>query len=113
MNIESSQKLEQNKVSIVYAGTPVLSKKILEKLTENFEIKAVLTQPDKIRGRTKIPSLAPVAEFAVKNNIECIKIENFQQNNLLKLNNLKFRKEKKIINIKKNDVVILLLSSLI
>ena len=90
MNIESSQKLEQNKVSIVYAGTPILSKKILEKLNENFEIKAVLTQPDKIRGRTKIPSLAPVAEFAVKNNIECIKIENFQQNNLLKLNNLKF-----------------------
>ena len=90
MNIESSQKLEQNKVSIVYAGTPVLSKKILEKLNENFEIKAVLTQPDKIRGRTKIPSLAPVAEFAVKKNIECIKIENFQQNNLLKLNNLKF-----------------------
>ena len=80
MNIESSQKLEQNKISIVYAGTPVLSKKILEKLNENFEIKAVLTQPDKIRGRTKIPSLAPVAEFAVKNNIECIKIENFQQN---------------------------------
>ena len=36
MNIESSQKLEQNKVSIVYAGTPVLSKKILEKLNENF-----------------------------------------------------------------------------
>ena len=48
MNIESSQKLEQNKVSIVYAGTPVLSKKILEKLNENFEIKAVLTQPDKL-----------------------------------------------------------------
>ena len=53
MNIESSQKLEQNKVSIVYAGTPILSKKILEKLNENFEIKAVLTQPDKIRAEQK------------------------------------------------------------
>lgn len=90
MNIGSSQKLEENKVSIVFAGTPVLSQKILEKLNKNFEIKAVLTQPDKIRGRKKSHSLTPVAEFAIKNNIECIKVENFQQNNLLKLNNLKF-----------------------
>lgn len=90
MNIDLSRKSEQSKVSVVYAGTPILSLKILEKLDENFEIKAVLTQPDKIRGRKKIPSPTPVAEFAAKNNIECIKIENFQQNNLLKLNNLKF-----------------------
>ena len=90
MNIGSSKKLKQNKVSIIYAGTPVLSLKILEKLNENFEIKAVLTQPDKIRGRKKTLSLTPVAEFAIKNNIECIKIENFQQNNFLELNNLKF-----------------------
>ena len=75
MNIESSQKLEQNKVSIVYAGTPVLSKKILEKLNENFEIKTCLHNLIRLGAEQKIPSLAPVAEFAVKNNIECIKIE--------------------------------------
>ena len=90
MNTKSLKRLVQNKISIVFAGTPMLSVKILEKLNELFEIKTVLTQPDKIRGREKKLSLTPVAEFARKNGIKCLKIENFNQSDVLKLNNLEF-----------------------
>ncbi len=55
---------------IVFFGTPDFAVKSLERLLEsNHEITAVVTAPDKERGRGKKISFTAVKEFAVKNNI--------------------------------------------
>lgn len=54
---------------IVFMGTPEFSVPTLEKLIEKFDVKAVLTQPDRPKGRGKKIVFSPVKEEAVKNNI--------------------------------------------
>lgn len=50
-------------------GTPEFSVPSLEKLIENYDVRAVLTQPDKPKGRGKKLAMSEVKEVAVKNNI--------------------------------------------
>lgn len=73
-------------MKIVFMGTPDFAVPALRKLTEEFEVTAVLTQPDRPKGRGKKLSMSPVKEEALKHNIpvyqpeklrkdeECIKL---------------------------------------
>ena len=57
-------------------GTPDFAVPSLKKLFEsNHKIAAVVTAPDKARGRGKKVSVTPVKEFALKNNIPILQPE--------------------------------------
>jgi methionyl-tRNA formyltransferase len=57
-------------VKIVFMGTPSFAVPSLEKLVSNgYEVAAVLTQPDKPKGRGNKLSPPPVKEFAEKHGI--------------------------------------------
>jgi len=57
-------------VNIVFMGTPDIAAVILEKLIESeHRILAVVTQPDKPKGRGKQVQFSPVKELALKHNI--------------------------------------------
>ncbi|ABN51804.1 methionyl-tRNA formyltransferase [Acetivibrio thermocellus ATCC 27405] len=58
---------------IVFMGTPEFAIPSLEMLVrERYEVAAVVTQPDKPKGRGKKTAMPPVKEFAIKNNIEVL-----------------------------------------
>jgi len=58
---------------IVFMGTPEFAIPSLEMLVrEGYEVAAVVTQPDKPKGRGKKTAMPPVKEFAIKNNIEVL-----------------------------------------
>ncbi len=55
---------------IVFMGTPEFAVETLEKIIENgYEVVAVVTQPDKPKGRDKKLSPPPVKECALKHNL--------------------------------------------
>ena len=57
---------QNNSLSIVFAGTPEFARVILEHLTASaFRPSAVLTQPDRPRGRNRKLLAGPVKQFAV------------------------------------------------
>ena len=58
-------------IKIVFFGTPKIAVKSLEYLnnSKDFEVAAVVTQPDKPAGRGKKLSMSPVKEFALSHNI--------------------------------------------
>lgn len=58
-------------MKIVFMGTPELAAGVLKSLYEaGHEIAAVVTQPDKPKGRSKTPQMSPVKEFALEKGIE-------------------------------------------
>ncbi|URZ16146.1 methionyl-tRNA formyltransferase [Clostridium felsineum] len=66
-------------MKIVFMGTPEFSVPSLKKLIEKYDVKAVLTQPDKPKGRGKKLSMSEVKEVAIENNIpvfQPIKLKN-------------------------------------
>ncbi|MBR2848725.1 MAG: methionyl-tRNA formyltransferase [Clostridia bacterium] len=57
-------------MKVLFMGTPDFAKTILEALHENgHEIAAVVTQPDKPKGRKKILTPPPVKEYAIEAGI--------------------------------------------
>ncbi|CAM2956785.1 methionyl-tRNA formyltransferase [Hathewaya histolytica] len=56
-------------MKIVFMGTPDFAVPSLKALLDNFDVKAVLTQPDKPKGRGKKLSISPVKELALQYNI--------------------------------------------
>lgn len=50
-------------------GTPEFSLNVLEGLIENTEVIGVVTQPDKIVGKNKMPSFTPIKSLALEHNI--------------------------------------------
>ena len=55
---------------IVFMGTPDFAVETLEKIIENgYDVVAVVTQPDKPKGRDKKLSPPPVKECALKHNL--------------------------------------------
>ena len=56
-------------MKIIYFGTPDFAVKPLEKLIENFEVVAVVTQPDKPVGRSSKPMPCAVKQCAMSHNI--------------------------------------------
>lgn len=59
-----------NKLNIIYMGTPDFSVPALDELNKNYNILAVVTQPDKEVGRKRQLKAAPVKEYAINNNIK-------------------------------------------
>ena len=62
-------------IKVVYMGTPDIAVKSLAKLNEEFEVLAVVTQPDRPKGRGNKLTPPPVKECAVANNIPCYQTE--------------------------------------
>ncbi|NIB66107.1 methionyl-tRNA formyltransferase, partial [Francisella orientalis] len=57
------------KLNIVFAGTPDISAQVLKDLYQSqHNIQAVLTQPDRAKGRGKKIQFSPVKEVAIANN---------------------------------------------
>ena len=56
-------------LDIVFMGTPDFAVPSLEKLIEKYEVLAVLTQPDKPKGRGKKMAYSEVKEVAIKHNL--------------------------------------------
>jgi len=68
-------------VNIVFMGTPEFSLPSLKILLESkHKILAVVTQPDKERGRGKKVSFTAVKQFAVENNIPIFQPEKLKNN---------------------------------
>jgi len=57
-------------MDIVFMGTPDFAVPSLKKLIEEYNVKAVFTQPDRPKGRGKKLALSPIKEVALEYNIE-------------------------------------------
>ena len=76
-------------MNIIFMGTPDFSIPSLKTLIESkHNVLAVVTAPDKQRGRGRKVSFTPVKEFAIKNNLPVLQPEKLK-------NNLKFIDELK------------------
>ncbi len=68
-------------LNILFMGTPDFAKVSLEKLYNNeYEIIAVVTNPDKPKGRGMKLIPSPVKEFALKNNLTVLQPEIIKNN---------------------------------
>ncbi|MBK9098908.1 MAG: methionyl-tRNA formyltransferase [bacterium] len=68
-------------MNIIFMGTPEFSLPSLKTLLESkHKILAVITQPDKIRGRGQKVSFTPIKQFAVNNNIPVYQPEKLKGN---------------------------------
>ncbi|MGI6608748.1 MAG: methionyl-tRNA formyltransferase [Erysipelotrichaceae bacterium] len=62
-----------NDVRIIFMGTPVFGKEILRCLVENnYNVIAVVSQPDKKVGRKQIITFCPVKQYALEQGIKVI-----------------------------------------
>ena len=59
-------------MNIVFMGTPDFAVETLKKLIEKHNVIAVISQPDKPKGRGKKLVNTPVKQFALDNGIEKI-----------------------------------------
>ncbi|MDO4912374.1 MAG: methionyl-tRNA formyltransferase [Lactobacillus sp.] len=56
--------------SVIFLGTPQFAVPVLEGLlAKNYEVKAVVTQPDKAVGRKRVLTASPVKECALKHDL--------------------------------------------
>lgn len=76
-------------MKVVFFGTPDFAVPTLNKLIENnFEVLAVVTQPDKPKGRSGKLAFSPVKEVAISNNIPVLQYEKINKEGILELQNL-------------------------
>ncbi len=62
--------------SIVFMGTPQFAVPILQSLLDqHYDVKAVVTQPDRPVGRKHVLTASPVKQLAVANEIEVLQPE--------------------------------------
>ena len=61
-----------NNLKVIFMGTPEFCVPILKKLIDNYNVIAVVTQPDKEVGRKKEIIYSPIKEVALENNIKVI-----------------------------------------
>ncbi|GMN88629.1 methionyl-tRNA formyltransferase [Francisella sciaenopsi] len=68
------------KLNIVFAGTPDISAQVLKDLYQSqHNIQAVLTQPDRAKGRGKKIQFSPVKEVAIANNTAVLQPLSFKK----------------------------------
>ncbi len=71
-------------MKIVFFGTPDFAVPSLKKLIESsHEVAAVVTAPDKERGRGRKVSFTPVKEFAIENALPVLQPENLKNGNFI------------------------------
>lgn len=62
--------------SVIFMGTPAFSAPILEALIANgYNVKAVVTQPDRPVGRKRVLTPSPVKQVAIAHNLEVLQPE--------------------------------------
>lgn len=66
------------KLKIVFMGTPDFAIPSLERLHQAYDIRAVFCQPDKAKGRGNKITFGPVKEFAVNNGIDVYQPDTFK-----------------------------------
>ena len=80
-----------NKLNFVFFGGEPLAVPTLEKLYENgFMPMLIVASPDAKRGRGLLVQASPVAIFAEKHNIPCLKPEKLDAEFTLKLSTFNF-----------------------
>lgn len=67
-------------IRVIFFGTPIFARIILEKIYEKLNILAVVTQPDKPQGRGKKIIPSPVKLFAMEKNIPIYQPERLRNN---------------------------------
>lgn len=71
-------------MKIIFFGTPDFAVPILEKIFDSpHELSAIVTAPDKERGRGKKVSYTPVKEFGLQNNISVLQPEKLNDENFI------------------------------
>ena len=65
-------------INVVFMGTPDFAVPILKGLIENYNVVAVVSQPDKKVGRHQEIVNTPIKKVALENNIVCIQPENIK-----------------------------------
>ncbi len=69
-------------MNIIFMGTPDFARKSLEKIIQSkkVNIKGVITNPDKPKGRGKILTSSPVKELALEHNLKIYQPEKLKNN---------------------------------
>lgn len=75
-------------MKIIYFGTPDFAVKPLESLIANFEVVAVVTQPDRPVGRSNKPMPCAVKQCAMEHNIPVLQYEKIRLEGVEDLRNL-------------------------
>lgn len=70
MDIENVE--VEKELRVVFMGTPKFSVPVVEKLIENYNVVAIVTQPDKQVGRGGKIGISPVKKVAIDHNILCL-----------------------------------------
>ena len=73
-------------MKLIFMGSPDYAVKILDSLKNEFEIKAVFTQPDKPVGRKKVLTPTPVKKYALENNLDVFTPFSLKNEDLSKFN---------------------------
>ncbi len=66
-------------IKIIFMGTPDFSLPVLTGLIENYNVIAVVTQPDKKVGRKQEISFSPVKKLALQHNIKVLQPERIRK----------------------------------
>jgi len=70
MDIENVE--VEKELRVVFMGTPKFSVPVLEKLIVNYNVVAIVTQPDKQVGRGGKIGISPIKKVAMDHNILCL-----------------------------------------
>lgn len=70
MDIENVE--VEKELRVIFMGTPKFCVPVLEKLIENYNVVAIVTQPDKQVGRGGKIGISPVKKVAMDHNILCL-----------------------------------------
>lgn len=68
----------KNNLKIIFAGTPDFAIPIVKLLAVNYQLLAILTQPDKKIGRKQNLAYSPIKQFAIKHNIPTLQSESLK-----------------------------------
>ncbi len=77
MDIESIE--VEKELKVVFMGTPDFSVPILDAIIKNYKVKAVVTQPDKIVGRSGKIAKPPIKVVAENNDILVIQLKSIKE----------------------------------
>ena len=77
MDIENVE--VEKEIKIVFMGTPLFSVPVLDKLIKNYNVVAVVTQPDKRIGRGGKIGITPIKQLASNNNILVLQPERIKE----------------------------------
>lgn len=75
----------QDKLRVVFMGTPDFALPSLKVLDDEFDVVAVFCQPDKINGRGNKVNFCPIKQYAIEHNITVCQPETFKNNSCVEL----------------------------